>query len=100
MYVLLIVINGKCLFEYQRLFRKVDITFSIRYNNLYYNLKGTGFLRFCLGFKLALFRTFNMTRKQVTVMYSCRFKVLEKCTKNLIGYSRLALNNHESNIDC
>ena len=27
-------------------------------------------------------------------------KVLEKCTKNLIGYSRLALNNHESNIDC
>ena len=28
------------------------------------------------------------------------FKVLEKCTKNLIGYSRLALNNHESNIDC
>ena len=27
-------------------------------------------------------------------------KVLEKCTKNLIGYSRLALNNDESNIDC
>ena len=27
-------------------------------------------------------------------------KVLEKCTKNLIGYSRLAFNNHESNIDC
>ena len=25
---------------------------------------------------------------------------LEKCTKNLIGHSRLAFNNHESNIDC
>ena len=31
----------------------------------------------------------------------CRyFKVLEKCTKHLIGHSRLAFNNHESNIDC
>ena len=28
------------------------------------------------------------------------FKVLEKCTKNLIGHSRLAFNNHESNVDC
>ena len=27
-------------------------------------------------------------------------KVLEKCTKNLIGHSILAFNNHESNIDC
>ena len=27
-------------------------------------------------------------------------KVLEKCTKNLIGHSGLASNNHESNIDC
>ena len=27
-------------------------------------------------------------------------KVLEKCTKKLIGHSRLAFNNHESNIDC
>ena len=27
-------------------------------------------------------------------------KVLEKCTKNLIGHSRLAFNNHESNIAC
>ena len=27
-------------------------------------------------------------------------KVLEKCTKNLIGHSRLAFNKHESNIDC
>ena len=27
-------------------------------------------------------------------------KVLEKCTKNLIGHSRLGFNNHESNIDC
>ena len=33
---------------------------------------------------------------------SCVFyiKVLEKCTKNLIGHSRLAFSNHESNIDC
>ena len=29
-----------------------------------------------------------------------KIKVLEKCTKNLIGHSRLAFNNHESNIDC
>ena len=28
------------------------------------------------------------------------FKVLEKCTKKFIGHSRLAFNNHESNIDC
>ena len=27
-------------------------------------------------------------------------KVLEKCTKKLIGHSRLAFNNHKSNIDC
>ena len=27
-------------------------------------------------------------------------KVLEKCTKNLIGHFRLAFNSHESNIDC
>ena len=27
-------------------------------------------------------------------------KVLEKCTTNLIGHSRLTFNNHESNIDC
>ena len=27
-------------------------------------------------------------------------KVLEKCQKNLIGHSRLAFNNHESNINC
>ena len=27
-------------------------------------------------------------------------KVLKKCTKNLIGHSKLALNNHKSNIDC
>ena len=26
-------------------------------------------------------------------------KVLEECAKKLIGYSRLALNNHKSNID-
>ena len=29
-----------------------------------------------------------------------QLKVLEKCTKNLIGHSRLAFKNHESNIDC
>ena len=35
-----------------------------------------------------------------TGIFSDAFKVLEKCTKNLIGHSRLAFNNHESNIDC
>ena len=32
--------------------------------------------------------------------HNFNIKVLEKCTKNLIGHSRLAFNNHESNIDC
>ena len=32
--------------------------------------------------------------------YIYLLKVLEKCTKNLTGQSRLAFNNHESNIDC
>ena len=31
---------------------------------------------------------------------SAVIKVLEKCTKNLIGHSRLVFNNYESNIDC
>ena len=31
---------------------------------------------------------------------SLNVKVLEKCTKILIGQSRLAFNSHESNIDC
>ena len=34
------------------------------------------------------------------LFFSPIVKVLEKCTKNLIGHSRLAFNNHESNIDC
>ena len=33
-------------------------------------------------------------------MKNGNLKVLEKCTKNLIGHSRLAFKNHESNIDC
>ena len=33
-------------------------------------------------------------------IHSIYVKVLEKCTKNLTRYSRLDLNNHESNIDC
>ena len=44
-----------------------------------------------------------MNAKRTTNYYdmcSIMFKVLEKCTKNLIGHSRLAFNNHESNIDC
>ena len=36
----------------------------------------------------------------VTVAVTVVVKVLEKCRKNLIGHSRLAFNNHESNIDC
>ena len=35
-----------------------------------------------------------------SLLHINRVKVLEKCTKNLIGHSRLAFNNHESNIDC
>ena len=35
-----------------------------------------------------------------TTLNCISIKVLEKCTKNLIGHSRLAFNNHESNIDC
>ena len=35
-----------------------------------------------------------------TLLALYQFKVLEKCTKNLIAHSRLAFNNHESNIDC
>ena len=35
-----------------------------------------------------------------TNVFGKNLKVLEKCTKNLIGHSRLAFNNHESNIDC
>ena len=39
--------------------------------------------------------------KFVVVFFNViEFKVLEKCTKNLIGHSRLAFNDHESNIDC
>ena len=38
--------------------------------------------------------------KKNIVIYLMFIKVLEKCTKNLIGHSRLAFNNHESNIDC
>ena len=35
-----------------------------------------------------------------SVLYpNIQIKVLEKCTKKLIGHSRLAFNNHESNID-
>ena len=37
---------------------------------------------------------------KVDVIQPTAFKVLEKCTKNLIGHSILAFNNHESNIDC
>ena len=37
---------------------------------------------------------------QLTVMVLYLIKVLEKYTKNLIGHSRLAFNNHKSNIDC
>ena len=39
----------------------------------------------------------NVNNKHMIIS---ELKVLEKCTKNLIGHSRLAFNNHESNIDC
>ena len=41
----------------------------------------------------------TILREWQTKLFEC-VKVLEKCTKNLIGHSRLAFNNHESNIDC
>ena len=40
------------------------------------------------------------TYKYTNYIHYYKLKVLEKCTKNLIGHSRLAFNNHESNIDC
>ena len=40
----------------------------------------------------------NIARSLVLVRIT--LKVLEKYTNNLIGHSRLAFNNHESNIDC
>ena len=33
-------------------------------------------------------------------VYYTMFKFSEKCTKKLIGHSRVAFNNHESNIGC
>ena len=44
--------------------------------------------------------TLNMRVKLNSASPNYYIKVLEKCTKNLIGHSRLAFNNHESNIDC
>ena len=49
-------------------------------------------ISFCTVFGCSYFWT---NYKKITFV-----KVLEKCTKNLIGHSRLAFNNHESNIDC
>ena len=42
------------------------------------------------------------TNVQIMTLFGLKriVKVLEKCTKNLIGHFRLAFNNHESNIDC
>ena len=46
-------------------------------------------------------QTLRSRRKGVEMLLKKKsLKVLEKCTKNLIGHSRLAFNNHESNIDC
>ena len=42
----------------------------------------------------------NFVCVTVIICLHSNLKVLEKCTKNLIGHSRLAFNNHESNIDC
>ena len=56
----------------------------------------------------AYFNSYKPYLKRINTTYNLRrnplpvpaVKVLEKCTKNLIGHSRLAFNNHESNIDC
>ena len=42
----------------------------------------------------------NISTELNNVVRWLDLKVLEKCTKNLIGHSRLAFNNHKSNIDC
>ena len=49
-----------------------------------------------------LFKTYCCTfyGSQMWQINSQSIKVLEKCTKNLIGHCRLTFNNHESNIDC
>ena len=46
------------------------------------------------------FKPTYVRRKGCLLLYTLCVKVLEKCAKNLIGHSRLAFNNHESNIDC
>ena len=40
-----------------------------------------------------------VTSKLSITMHNIVLKVIEKCAKNFNGYARLALNNHESNID-
>ena len=41
-----------------------------------------------------------MVASFILLQQAILFKVLEKCTENLIGHCRLAFNKHESNIDC
>ena len=49
---------------------------------------------------LSTIRIVTIFEKKGKLTFPHLIKVLEKCTKNLIGHSRLAFNNHESNIDC
>ena len=66
------------------------------FNNALYNSNS------CIGYKMAYFRktyAVDITKHDPNFVFS-HVKVLEKCTKNLIQHSRLAFNNHESNIDC
>ena len=49
-----------------------------------------------------IYSTIFLVLNSVDILGGYHFviKVLEKFTKNLIRHSRLAFNNHESNIDC
>ena len=50
--------------------------------------------------KKVCFKTMFLIMHVLLLCCTVYIKVLGKCTKNLIGHSRLAFNNHESNIDC
>ena len=65
----------------------------IKCKNKYYDKNGEQPLTCIYHLRIQL-KTFDR------VCYGGLLKVLEKRTKNLIGHSRLAFNNHESNIDC
>ena len=93
----------------KKVFKWLDV------NKLCLNLSKSKFMLFQMPQKRVPNLLFNIDRmhiEQVTefnflgliidsnLNWKAHLKVLEKCTKNLIGHFRLAFNNHESNIDC